>query len=57
MLLRELEVLVQREPAADLREFFIPFFEVSYVYGLSDDMEWEAYYAPRLRGNTMRFSK
>ena len=37
--------------------FFIPFFEVSYVYGLSEDMEWEAYYAPRLRGNTMHFSK
>ena len=37
--------------------FFIPFFEVVYVYGLSEDMEWEPYYAPRLRGNTMRFSK
>jgi len=37
--------------------FFIPFFEVSYVYGLSEDLEWEAYYAPRLRGNTMRVSK
>ena len=37
--------------------FFIPFFEVSYVYGLSKDMEWEPYYAPRLRGNTMHFSK
>ncbi len=37
--------------------FFIPYFEVVYVYGLSEDMEWEAYYAPRLRGNTMRFSK
>ena len=37
--------------------FFIPYFEVVYVYGLSEDMEWEAYYAPRLRGNTMRFSQ
>ena len=37
--------------------FFIPYFEVVYVYGLSENMEWEAYYAPRLRGNTMRFSK
>ena len=37
--------------------FFIPLFEVVYVYGLSEDMEWEPYYAPRLRGNTMRFSK
>ena len=32
--------------------FFIPYFEVVYVYGLSEDLEWEAYYAPRLRGNT-----
>ena len=37
--------------------FFIPFFEVVYVYGLSEGMEWEAYYAPRLRGNTMRFTQ
>ena len=37
--------------------FFIPFFEVVYVYGLSADMEWEPYYAPRLRGNTMRFTQ
>ena len=36
--------------------FFIPFFQVEYVYGLSKDMEWEPYYAPRLRGNTMRFT-
>ena len=35
--------------------YFIPFFEVVYVYGMSDDLEWEPYYAPRLRGNTMRF--
>ena len=37
--------------------FFIPFFQVEFVYGLSKDMEWVPYYAPRLRGNTMRFSK
>jgi hypothetical protein len=34
---------------------FIPLFEVVYVYGLSEDLEWEPYYAPRLRGNVMRF--
>ena len=37
--------------------FFIPFMQVEYVYGLSEDMEWQPYYAPRLRGNTMRFTK
>lgn len=37
--------------------YFLPFFEVVYVYGLAGDMEWEPYYAPRLRGNTMRFSQ
>ena len=37
--------------------YFIPFFEVVYVYGLAGDLEWEPYYAPRLRGNTMRFSQ
>ncbi len=39
------------------RVYFIPFFQVEYVYGLSEHMEWEPYYAPRLRGNTMRFSQ
>jgi hypothetical protein len=39
------------------RVYFIPFFQVQYVYGLSEFMEWEPYYAPRLRGNTMRFSQ
>ena len=37
--------------------YFLPYFEVVYVYGLAADMEWEPYYAPRLRGNTMRFSE
>ena len=37
--------------------YFIPFFKVVYVYGLAGDMEWEPYYAPHLRGNTMRFSQ
>ncbi len=36
---------------------FLPFFEVVYVYGLSGDIEWQPYYAPRLRGNTMRFTE
>ena len=36
--------------------YFIPFFQVIYVYGLSEHMNWEPYYAPRLRGNTMSFS-
>ena len=39
------------------RVYFIPFFQVQYVYGLSEHMEWEPYYAPRLRGNTMWFSQ
>jgi ABC-type transport system substrate-binding protein len=34
---------------------FTPLFEVEYVYGLSNDMQWEPYYAPRLRGNTISF--
>ena len=37
--------------------FFLPYFEVTFVYGLSEDMEWEPYYAPRLRGNTVKFTK
>ena len=37
--------------------FFIPFMQVQYVSGLSKAMEWEPYYAPRLRGNTMSFAK
>ena len=36
---------------------FLPFFEVVYVYGLAGDIEWQPYYAPRLRGNTMRFTE
>jgi peptide/nickel transport system substrate-binding protein len=35
--------------------YFIPLFEVQMVYGLSDAVEWEPYYAPRFRGNTMHF--
>ena len=39
------------------KAIFLPFFEVVYVYGLSGDMEWQPYYGPRLRGNTMRFTE
>ena len=39
------------------RAVFLPFFEVVYVYGLAGDIEWQPYYAPRLRGNTMRFTE
>jgi ABC-type transport system substrate-binding protein len=35
--------------------YFIPLFEVQMVYGLSDAVEWEPYYAPRFRGNTIHF--
>ena len=27
------------------------------VYGLSADLEWDPYYSPRIRANTMRFTK
>jgi peptide/nickel transport system substrate-binding protein len=37
--------------------YFIPFFEVQYAYGLSKDVVWEPYYAPRLRGNSMKWAK
>lgn len=37
--------------------YFLPLFEVVYVYGLAADLEWEPYYAPRLRGNTLRFTQ
>src|SRR5918992_597614 len=37
--------------------YFIPLFEVVMVYGLSDAIEWEPYYAPRLWGNTIRFTQ
>ena len=37
--------------------YFLPYFEVVYVYGLTADMDWDPYYAPRLRGKTMRFTE
>ena len=36
---------------------FHPNFITVVVYGLSADLEWEPYYAPRIRANTFRFSK
>ena len=36
---------------------FIPNFMNVAVYGMSKDLEWEPYYAPRLRANTMRFKR
>jgi ABC-type transport system substrate-binding protein len=37
--------------------YFIPIFEVLMAYGLSKDVVWEPYYAPRLRGNTMKWAR
>jgi peptide/nickel transport system substrate-binding protein len=34
---------------------FVPNFQNVVVYGLSADLEWESYYAPRIRANTFRF--
>ena len=36
---------------------FVPNFMNVVVYGLSKDLEWEPYYAPRIRANTFRFTK
>ncbi len=36
---------------------FIPFIEVQVVYGLSEDLDWEPLYAPRVRANTMKFTQ
>jgi peptide/nickel transport system substrate-binding protein len=35
--------------------YFIPFFELRLVYGLSKDLAWVPRYDPRIRVNTMRF--
>lgn len=34
---------------------FVPNFQNVVVYGLSADLIWEPYYAPRIRANTFRF--
>ena len=36
---------------------FVPNFLVVQIYGLSEDLEWEPHYAPRIRANTMDFRK
>ena len=35
----------------------LPNFQVVQVYGMSADLEWEPYYAPRIRANTMFFTQ
>ena len=35
---------------------FVPNFLVVQIYGLSEDLEWEPHYAPRIRANIMDFS-
>lgn len=35
---------------------FIPFIPVQVVYGLSEELDWEPLYAPRVRANTMKFT-
>ncbi len=39
------------------QHIFIPLLEVQLVYGLSEKLEWEPLYAPRLRANTMKFTQ
>ena len=34
---------------------FVPNFLVVQIYGLSEDLEWEPHYAPRIRANIMDF--
>ena len=36
---------------------FVPVLQTVVVYGMAADLEWEPYYAPRLRVNTMRFKR
>ena len=37
--------------------YHFPLFAVKMVYGLSADVAWTPNYAPRFRGNTMRFTR
>ena len=37
--------------------YFVPNFLVVSIYGMAEGLEWEPTYAPRVRVNTMRFSK
>ena len=36
---------------------FVLNFQNVVVYGLSAELQWEPYYAPRIRANTFRFTK
>ena len=36
---------------------FIDGFQVVSIYALSENLEWEPTYAPRIRANTMFFTK
>jgi len=36
---------------------FLPFIPVQVVYGLAEDLDWEPLYAPRVRTNTMKFTR
>jgi peptide/nickel transport system substrate-binding protein len=36
---------------------FVPFIAVELVYGLAENLDWEPLYAPRLRPNTMKFTR
>ena len=62
---------VQRTPTGDLRRqrleaianrvhnefYFYPNFQVAQIYGMSENLQWEPHYAPRIRANTMYFSE
>jgi peptide/nickel transport system substrate-binding protein len=37
--------------------YFHPNFQVVTIYGMSANLEWEPYYSPRIRANTMSFSQ
>jgi len=64
-------VVASSTPMGDLREqlsveianfvhdefIFIPLLEVQLVYGMAENLDWEPLYAPRLRANTMKFTK
>ncbi len=37
--------------------YFVPVTQVVSMYALSKNLEWQPNYAPRLRANTMKFTK
>ena len=37
--------------------YFVDGFQVVSIYALSENLEWEPTYAPRIRANTMFFTK